>query len=183
MTEKNKKEKVINLGCGNLIISGAENVDKAGGVGVIEKDVFDYLRDVPLDYAKEIHVYYLLEHMSLTELLELTYLMNNVLILGGKVKGIVPDCEEIISRFPTKGAYFEKIEWFLKYHYEICGTKDETLHATCWSEDFLKFIFKRDGFKITKIEKHVGSKNVGLYFEATKVEHLNWRLKQGEKSK
>lgn len=161
MTEK----VILNLGCGETIIPDAINVDQIEREGIIKADVFDYLKSVKKHSVDEIHLYYLLEHLTLTELLEFTYYLNRALKLNGRIFGMLPDFDAIVQ------TYDGSVEWFFKYHYEVCSTRETTLHASLWNENFLNFIFERDGFKLVRIVKNTGTRKVGMFFELLKVEN------------
>lgn len=168
---------IINLGCGEEVMPNATNIDKhVIKDGVTNIDIITFLKQCDRHSVDEFHMYYVLEHFTLVEIQELTYLLNNALKLNGMVIGIVPDIEQMARTYPGDGTLLERVEWIHKYHYEICSVREETLHAMVFSLEFLDHLFKRDGFVIRSHKKGVGSKDVGLYFEIQKTQNTTWSI-------
>jgi predicted SAM-dependent methyltransferase len=181
--------KILNLGCGGLLMENAINVDRdyppdavlPKGAVYIESDIFHYLHATDPCTIDEVHLYYVLEHFTLPEVLEITWLINRALKIGGKVFAVVPDfCT--ISQHYIGLTDEKKLEFMLRTFYEICGGPTD-FHRTLWDEPLIRFLFESDGFSVESLSRKVGGKEMGIHFSCTKVENNTLSREEIEKLK
>ncbi|MHC4750066.1 MAG: class I SAM-dependent methyltransferase [Planctomycetota bacterium] len=167
--------KILNLGCGGLLMENAINVDRnyppdsdmPVGATYVESDIFEYLHSIDPCTVDEIHLYYVLEHFTLPQLLEVTWLINRALKINGKVFAVVPDFY-VISQHYVNLTQEKALEFLLRSFYEVCGDPSD-FHKTLWDEPLIKFLFETDGFTLEKLIRNVGGKALSIFFSCTKV--------------
>lgn len=177
---------ILNLGCGNKLLPGAINVDitepncDLEGFTFVKHDIINYLETFPIETASEIHLYYILEHLSFPNANYLTFLLNKSLKMGGRVVGVTDDFESIVERYypltkiPGEKGRLERLTEMHGLLWELYDEENTTFHKSIWTKELLDFVFMKDGFKKGLFSRYVGARSVGIFFTFKKKENLLW---------
>lgn len=175
--------KILNLGCGNKLIENATNIDLieptidySAKTKFIKTDIISFLEKCQAGTYDEIRMTYVLEHFSLEEVEELTFLLNKALKMGGLFKGITENFDSMCKLYMSKEEPLDRLTTILSLIYNIynveggeLATQGSSFHKSIWSRELLQMMFGRDGFELMKIVENIGSRHCGIFFEFEKV--------------
>jgi len=182
--------KVLNLGCGNKLIEYADNVDLikpfvdySDKCNFIQADIVEFLESVSPGTYDIIFMTYVLEHFTLEEVGELSFLLNKALKIGGIFKGITECFDSMCKIYMSKEEPLDRLTTILSLMYNLfnieggdLATQGPSYHKSIWTEELLVNVFGTDGFELVKSLENVGSRKCGIYFELKKITESEFPL-------
>ena len=156
--------KILNLGCGNILMRNAVNVDIVlpknipKDIKFVLSGIIEYLKDLPYDVQfVKVYIFTVLEHLTREDVEILPHLLNVHMVMHGEVIGTIPDfktiCEQYLSgKITFRRAYFDTIA--------------DGEHKSIWTKEELERVFHTDGFEV--IEYELGRQGVNAFFRIRK---------------
>ena len=143
MTEITGKQRKINIGCGNKRVKDWTNID-------IEKntkaDIVGDFRKMEFEDIEDIRMFFLLEHYSRAQGVEVLIQLHDWLKLGGILRVATPDMEYIAKDF-KKNPY-----WITRHAF---GSQESfwAYHLDAWWEEKYRQILPAIGFEILEVKR------------------------------
>ena len=158
-------KKILNLGCGSILMRNAVNIDLIlpknipEDIEFVQSGIIEYLTDLPYDVQFEkVRMFNVLEHLTQEEAEILPHLLNAHMVMRGEVIGTIPDFREICIYFLSDGITFRRAYF---------DTVADGEHKSIWIKEELERIFHTDGFKV--VEYEIGEQGVNAFFRIEKV--------------